>query len=58
MRAVARAASVPAWPPPMTMTSNSWAKRITLNLLNFPEGAYSKRVAVKVPGNLGPGPEY
>src|SRR5258708_137805 len=31
MRAAASAASVPAWPPPMTMTSNSSVKRMTRN---------------------------
>ena len=34
-RAAASAASVPAWPPPITMTSYSFAKRMTLNLLDF-----------------------
>ncbi len=29
MRAAARAASVPAWPPPMTITSKGWEKRIS-----------------------------
>src|SRR3981081_3481251 len=28
IRAAASAASVPAWPPPMTITSKGWAKRI------------------------------
>ena len=37
MRAAASAASVPAWPPPMTITSNSVAKRITLNPQDFSE---------------------
>ncbi len=39
MRAAASAASVPAWPPPMTITANSFANRMTLNLLDIWQGA-------------------
>jgi hypothetical protein len=35
MRAAASAASVPAWPPPITITSNAALKRIMLNVLAF-----------------------
>src|SRR5450432_508798 len=35
MRAAASAASVPAWPPPMTMTEYSLENRMALNLLDF-----------------------
>src|ERR1700726_676334 len=52
MRAAASAASVPAWPPPITITPYSVPKRITLNPLEFPRGGYSNGVDVKVPGNL------
>jgi hypothetical protein len=41
---------VPAWPPPMTITPYSVPKRMTLNLLGFAQGAYSKRLVAKVPG--------
>ena len=40
MRAAASAASVPAWPPPITMTSNPRSKRIILN----PEAFSGSRV--------------